>query len=50
MGKDNLGHSAEGDFWPKKEQVTGRRKKLLLDDIQAVYSSPNVTQMIKKGA
>jgi len=30
MGKGNLEYGAEGDFMPKKEQVTGRQKKYFL--------------------
>jgi hypothetical protein len=33
--------------WPKREEVTGEWRRLHNEDIYALYSSPNITRVIK---
>jgi hypothetical protein len=34
-------------FWPKKEEVRGKRRRLYNEELNALYSSPNITGEIK---
>jgi hypothetical protein len=34
-------------FWPKKDQVTGKCRRLHNEELYAVYSSPNIIRVIK---
>jgi hypothetical protein len=34
-------------FWPKRDEVTGERRKLHNDELNNLYSSPNIVRVIK---
>jgi hypothetical protein len=34
-------------FWPKRDDVTGERRKLHNDELHDLYSSPNIVRVIK---
>ena len=34
-------------FWPKREGVTGEWRKLHNEELNSLYSSPNIVQVIK---
>ena len=34
-------------FWPKRDEVTGEERKLHYGELHYLYSSPNITQLIK---
>jgi hypothetical protein len=34
-------------FWPKRDEVTGERRKLHDEELNDLYASPNIVQVIK---
>ena len=34
-------------FWPKRDEVTGERRKLLHEELNDLYSSTSIVQVIK---
>ena len=34
-------------FWPKRDEVTGERRRLHKEELYALYSSPNNMRLIK---
>jgi hypothetical protein len=35
-------------FWPKRDEVTGEWRRLHNEELYDLYSSPNLTRVIKK--
>jgi len=40
-------HGAEENIWPRRDEVTGEWRRLHNEELNDLYSSPNIVRVIK---